>query len=261
MTLLLQLAAALYLASGLAGAVSLSIAGVRTGRVALVLMGTAALTHAASFLALHAVDPVPRLTDLPQALSFVALVGAIAFGIFARRGRLAGLTVLLGPLAFLAAFFAALHAPDPGVDVMGGAWPHAHVLLAGSGLALLAVAAVAGGFYLVENRRLKRKQIQASPRSLPSLEALDRINVVTLAVGFPLLTLGVLTGMMWVQGARGSFFTGSAHEAWNGVAWLIYAALVVARFGAHQGARDAAASALAGFAFLLFAVLGVGILA
>jgi ABC-type transport system involved in cytochrome c biogenesis permease subunit len=135
------------------------------------------------------------------------------------------------------------------------------VLLAGSGLALLAVAAVAGGFYLVENRRLKRKQIQASPRSLPSLETLDRINVVTLAVGFPLLTLGVLTGMMWVQGARGSFFTGSAHEAWNGIAWLIYAALVVARFGAHQGARDAAASALAGFAFLLFAVLGVGILA
>ena len=52
MTLLLQLAAALYLASGLAGAVSLSIAGVRTGRVALALLGTAALAHAASFIAL-----------------------------------------------------------------------------------------------------------------------------------------------------------------------------------------------------------------
>jgi ABC-type transport system involved in cytochrome c biogenesis permease subunit len=259
-TLLLQLAAALYLASGLAGAVSLSIAGVRTGRVALALLGTGALAHAASFVALHGVEPVPRLTDLPQALSFMALVSVIAFGVFARRGRLAGLTVLLGPLAFLAAFFAALHAPDPDVDVMGGAWPHAHVLLAGSGLALLAVAA-AGGFYLVENRRLKRKQIHAGPRALPSLETLDRINAAALAVGFPLLTLGVLTGMMWVQGARGAWFTGSAHEAWNGIAWLIYAALVGARFGAQQGARDAAASAVAGFAFLLFAVVGVGILA
>jgi ABC-type transport system involved in cytochrome c biogenesis permease subunit len=260
-TLLLQLAAALYLASGLAGAVSLSIAGVRTGRVALALLGTAALVHAASFIALHGMEPVPRLTDLPQALSFMALMGVIAFGVFARRGRLAGLTVLLGPLAFLAAFFAALHAPDPDVDVMGGAWPHAHVLLAGSGLALLAVAAAAGGFYLVENRRLKRKLIHAGPRALPSLETLDRINAAALAVGFPLLTLGVLTGMMWVQGARGAWFTGSAHEAWNGIAWLIYAALVGARFAAQQGARDAAASAVAGFAFLLFAVVGVGILA
>jgi len=260
-TLLLQLAAALYLASGLAGAVSLSIAGVRTGRVALALLGTAALAHAASFIALHGVEPVPRLTDLPQAVSFMALMGVIAFGVFARRGRLAGLTVLLGPLAFLAAFFAALHAPDPDVDVMGGAWPHAHVLLAGSGLALLAVAAAAGGFYLVENRRLKRKLIHAGPRALPSLETLDRINAAALAVGFPLLTLGVLTGMMWVQGARGAWFTGSAHEAWNGIAWLIYAALVAARFAAQQGARDAAASAVAGFAFLLFAVVGVGILA
>jgi ABC-type transport system involved in cytochrome c biogenesis permease subunit len=188
-------------------------------------------------------------------------MGVIAFGVFARRGRLAGLTVLLGPLAFLAAFFAALHAPDPDVDVMGGAWPHAHVLLAGSGLALLAVAAAAGGFYLVENRRLKRKLIHAGPRALPSLETLDRINAAALAVGFPLLTLGVLTGMMWVQGARGAWFTGSAHEAWNGIAWLIYAALVGARFAAQQGARDAAASAVAGFAFLLFAVVGVGILA
>jgi ABC-type transport system involved in cytochrome c biogenesis permease subunit len=260
-TLLLQLAAALYLASGLAGAVSLSIAGERTGRAALALMGTAALAHAASFIALHGADPVPRLTDLPQALSFMALVGVIAFGIFARRGRLAGLTVLLGPLAFLAAFFAALHAPEPEVDVMGGAWPHAHVLLAGSGLALLAVAAMAGGFYLVENRRLKRKQIHAGPRAMPSLETLDRINAAALAVGFPLLTLGVLTGMMWVQGARGVWFTGSAHEAWNGIAWLIYATLVGARFVAQQGARDSAASAVAGFAFLLFAVVGVGILA
>ena len=261
MTLLLQLAAALYLASGLAGAVALSIAGARTGRLALGLLGAGAVAHTGSFVALHRLDPVPRLTDLPQALSFMALAGVIAFGIFSRRGRLAGLTVLLGPLAFLAAFFAALHSPDPDLEVAGGAWPHAHVLLAGIGLALLAVAAAAGGFYLMENRRLKRKRLHGSASSLPSLETLDRISAAALALGFPLLTLGVLTGILWVYDARGVFFTGSAHEAWNAIAWLVYAALVGARFGAHQGARDAAVSSVAGFGFLLFAVVGVGILA
>jgi ABC-type uncharacterized transport system permease subunit len=260
-TLLLQVAAALYLASGLAGAVSVSIAGARSGRLALGLLGAGALAHAGSFVALHRLDPVPRLTDLPQALSFVALAGVIAFGIFARRGRLAGLTLLLGPLAFLAAVFAAAHSPEPDLEVASGAWPHLHVLLAGIGLALLAVAAAAGGFYLMENRRLKRKRLHGSASALPSLETLDRISAAALALGFPLLTLGVLTGMMWTYDANRAFFAGTAHEAWNAVAWLVYAALVAARFGAHQGARDAAVSSVAGFGFLLFAVVGVGLLA
>jgi ABC-type transport system involved in cytochrome c biogenesis permease subunit len=122
------------------------------------------------------------------------------------------------------------------------------------------VAAVAGGFYLLENRRLKRKQVHAGAGALPSLEALDRINALSLAVGFPLLTLGVLTGMLWGLGAHGAAWSGTAHEVWNVIAWLIYAALMAARFAARQGARDAAVSAVAGFAFLLFAVVGVGLL-
>jgi ABC-type transport system involved in cytochrome c biogenesis permease subunit len=136
------------------------------------------------------------------------------------------------------------------------------VLLASGGLALLAVAAVAGAVYLLENRRLKRKRPAAvTGSSLPSLEALDRVAAVALAVGFPLLTLGVASGMLWLEAATGRLWTGSAHEAWNALAWALYALLVTARFAAGQGARNAAASAVAGFVFLLFAVVGVGILA
>jgi hypothetical protein len=43
------------------------------------------------------------------------------------------------------------------------------------------------------------------------------------------------------------------------VAWMIYLGLVSLRFIGHQGARQAAASAVAGFAFLVFAVVGVGL--
>jgi hypothetical protein len=38
---------------------------------------------------------------------------------------------------------------------------------------------------------------------------------------------------------------------------VVYGALVVARFVAKQGSRQAAASAVGGFAFLLFAVIGL----
>ena len=45
------------------------------------------------------------------------------------------------------------------------------------------------------------------------------------------------------------------------VAWVVYALLAAARFGSHQGARQSAASAVAGFAFLFLAVIGVELLA
>ena len=44
------------------------------------------------------------------------------------------------------------------------------------------------------------------------------------------------------------------------LAWVLYAGLVASRFLGGQGARQAAASAVAGFAFLLFAVVGIGLL-
>jgi ABC-type transport system involved in cytochrome c biogenesis permease subunit len=63
-----------------------------------------------------------------------------------------------------------------------------------------------------------------------------------------------------VRSATGRLWPGTAHASWTLVAWGIYAVLVAARFGAHQGARASALAALAGFGFLLFAVVGIGVL-
>ena len=82
-----------------------------------------------------------------------------------------------------------------------------------------------------------------------------------LGAGFPLLTLGVLTGMVWISAATPSIWSGSDHEIWSVIAWGIYAGLVAARFLGKRAGRPAALSALGGFAFLLFAVVGVELLA
>ena len=47
------------------------------------------------------------------------------------------------------------------------------------------------------------------------------------------------------------------HAARRLLAWLVYAVLVTLRFGLGQGARRSAQTALAGFAFAGFAVVGV----
>jgi len=255
-----QLTAALYLAAGLLAGVGLVLARPTLSRAAVAVLVAGACFHGVAFVAFHLASEPPPLTDLPASVSLMAFLGVLFYLALLMRSRLSALVAGVAPMAFLGVFFAALRLPQSEHAPFVGAassWPHAHVLLASGGLASLAVACLAGIVFLAEDRRLKAKRPMSGRLRLPSLEALDRVNAVALVVGFPLLTLGVLTGMMWVEDTSGRF---AAHEIWSIFAWGIYAVLVAARFRAHQGARQAAIFAVAGFAFLLFAVIGVGLL-
>jgi ABC-type transport system involved in cytochrome c biogenesis permease subunit len=256
-----QMAAALYLAAGVGAVVGMVLPSARMARGAVFGLALGALVHGVVFATLHRVDPMPQLTSLASAVSFMAWVMVLFLLVLLWRLRLPGLVAVAGPIAFLAVFVGGYAGSGSVESSFGsGAWSHLHVLLASAGLALLGVAGLAGLFFLLEHRRLKAKRTLPKRFSLPSLEALDRVNSVALATGFPLLTLGVVTGMIWLQASVGSLWTGSHHETWTAIGWAIYAGLVAARFGGRQAGRQAAASAVGGFAFLLFAVVGVELL-
>jgi len=250
---ILQWTAAVYLAAGLMAGLGLALETRRLERAAVALLGLGALLHAASFVLLHLAEHPPPLTDLRAAFSFMAWGGTVFYLILLKRSRLQHLAVLVAPAAFLGAFLEALRPPlTAPTQSATGSWPHAHVLLSSAGISLLGLA------FLIEHKRLKSKAPLNRRFPLPSIEALDRVNAVALAVGFLLLTLGVITGVIWLQTTKGVPWSGTAHETWTFVAWVVYAGLVVARFVAKQGSRQAAASAVGGFAFLLFAVIGLG---
>jgi ABC-type transport system involved in cytochrome c biogenesis permease subunit len=255
-----QLTAALYLIAALVASLGLALPSPRLGSASLKLLAAAVLAHAVCFMAMHGSESTPSLTLLPVAVSFMAFVGVVFFLLLARQSKLNGLVVLVAPMAFVSVFVAGLRVgagAGPAVEVSGGSWEHAHVLLAGAGLALLGLAGMAGSFYLAEHRRLKSKRPIGARFRLPSLEALDRVNSVALGLGFPLLTLGVITGVFWASRATGRVWNGTPHELWSAIAWAIYAVVVALRFTRHQGARQAAASSVGGFIFLFFAVIGL----
>lgn len=258
-----QWTAAFYLLAGVVAWLGMALRSPRLGRISALILGAGALLNVAALATLHMLDPPPPLTDLPTAASFTACVGTVFFLLLLGRARLAGLTVLVAPVAFVSVFYAALRLPHAGAVTLEGTapWAHSHVLLASSGLACLAMSGMAGLLFLVEHRRIKAKRPLDAGFPLPSLEALDRVNRASLAVGFPLLTLGVVTGLMWAQAVHGTLYGGGRHETWLAVAWSVYAVLVAVRFASSQGARPAAASAVAAFGFLAFAVIGVGFLA
>lgn len=255
-----QLAAALYLAAGVGGLLGLTLPapGIARGAVWGLALGVAA--QAVSFATLHLLDPTPPLTDPGSAVSITAWIAVCFVLVLMWRFRVASLTGFVGPMAFLAVFYGAHRMASVGGQAEHvGPFPHVHVLLASAGLGTMAVAGLAGLCFLLEHRRLKAKRPPLRAK-LPSLEALDRVNVAALTIGFPLLTLGVITGVLWVHGDVGKLWQGTTHEMWTIIAWAIYAGLSIARFAGRQGARQAAASAVGGFAFLLFAVVGVEML-
>jgi ABC-type uncharacterized transport system permease subunit len=250
----------LYLLAGLAGLLGIALPKSRIGRAVPWLLLAGAILHGVAFARLHTLPNPPQLTDMPSAVALAAWLAVLVSLLLLRSGRLEGLAVLVAPLAFLGVFYESfsLYESAPAAVFETGSWPHLHVILASAGLALLGVAGLAGALFLAEDRALKAKRAPSLWRSLPSLEALDRVNAVTLAAGFPLLSCGVIAGMFWTQAETGHLFVGGAHAVWSVIAWAIYLALVVARFVAGRRGREAAALAAIGFAFLLFVVIGVG---
>ena len=254
-----QTAAALYLAAGMGAVVGVTLPSRQASRYAVAGLALGAVVQGFAFATLHQLATVPSLRSLSLFGAFAVWVGIIFLLVLMRQVRLTGMTAVVGPVAFLVVFLASMgfghsDAPEGRVE---GIVPHAHVLLSSAGLSLLGGSGIAGLFFLVQYRRLKEKRPLAF---LPSLEALDRVNRIALAVGFPLLTLGVITGPAWLYNVSGRLWSGTDHQTWTMVAWGIYAGLIFIRFALGQGARQAAASAVAGFAFLLFAVIGVGLL-
>ena len=253
------MAAALYLAAGVGAVLGLSLPAPKVLRGARWGLALGAVVQFGAFATVHRLDPAPSLTDLGYAISVMAwLAVGVTLFLFTRI-NLPGFVPPVAFVAFVATFGATLGRPEAAVRDVGVTLPHAHVLLASAGLAALGIAGLAGFFFLLEHRTLKQRRKVTRKVPMPSLEALDRVNRVTLAVGFPLLSLGVVTGGLWLHARMGSYFGGSLHETWMLIAWTIYVGLVVLRFGGGQGARQAAASAVAGFAFLLVAVVGAGL--
>lgn len=253
------MAAALYLAAGVGAVLGLSLPAPRVLRGARFGLALGAIAQFLAFATLHRLDPAPALTDLGYAVAVMAWLAVVFTLVLLWRIRLPGFVPPIAFVAFLTTFGAMLHRPEVALASEGTTIPHAHLLLASAGLAALGMAGLAGLFFLLEHRALKRRRSVARRVPLPSLEALDQVNRVALALGFPLLSLGVMTGALWMESRMGVWWSGSLHETWMVVAWTIYLGLVMLRFAGHQGARQAAASAVAGFAFLLFAVVGAGV--
>ncbi len=136
-------------------------------------------------------------------------------------------------------------------------WLPVHVGFLFIGDAAFALAAVAGFMYLIQERQLKQKRLGSLFHRLPNIGVLDEINYRCLTIGFPLLTVGIITGAAWAQEAWGTYWSWDPKETWSLITWFLYAALLHGRMTIGWRGKKAAVWSIIGFASVIFTFLGV----
>jgi cytochrome c-type biogenesis protein CcsB len=136
-------------------------------------------------------------------------------------------------------------------------WLPVHATIAILANGFLALAFCGGIMYLLQERELKQKRFGFFYSRLPSLDALDSLNQHCLAIGFPLMTLGIITGSFWAKQAWGAYWHWDPKETWSLITWFLYAALLHQRFTVGWRGRRAAIMVIIGFCAVLFTLWGV----
>lgn len=199
------------------------------------------------------IRPFGWMQFLGWILAIYYLSGAIhhrklSFGVFVLPLVLGliGLGLLLGPPGpDESGFFTDTTAEQPGVwgPVHGGL-----ILMATVGVCVAFLASV---MYLIQSHRLRTKTPPGQGLRLLSLERLETMSRRAVFLAFPLLTGGVVAGVILIL--KGSEIVGwdDPRVLSTGVLWVVFALLLAVRLGHLFKGRQVALMTIAAFVLLV----------
>lgn len=199
------------------------------------------------------------LTNMQESLSFFSLAVVGGFIFFERRYKVTTLGSFVVPVALLMLIASStLHSEARQLPpILQSNWFWFHALLAFASYACFTIAAGVAVMYLIQRSFLKTKQFGALFQKLPSLETMDEISYRCLTVGWPLLTVAIISGSIWSDKAMGSYWIWDRKQTWSLIIWLIYAALLHGRITIGWRGKRAAILSIIGFIVVLFTFFGM----
>lgn len=202
------------------------------------------------------------VTTLPQTFSLFAWAIVGSYLAFQLKFNIRILGTFVSPLAVV---FMLLSSAIPGRVIPNSKlfksfWLTLHVATVFIGMAIFALAFCAGIMYLLQERQIKSKSFGLLYRRLPSLEVLDSLNYVCLTFGFPLITIGLISGFVYAGAVWQSFWHWDPKEILSVVTWLIYAVLLHERLAVGWRGRRAAIMAIIGFSVILVTFVGTSVI-
>lgn len=193
---------------------------------------------------LHGVSLVERalkVQHLPadnffETMSLLGFLLALVFLFVQWRYQFASLGILLFPVVSLLTGIASTETPVSSWadERVRGAWLVFHVLMILLGIVSVCLTSGASIFYLIQERKLKLKDLAGASR-LPSLGVLDSLINRAMGLGFVFTTLGVLAGATWAFIESGTRWLSNSNVLIAIFTWLFYLLMVFLR--ANQGWR------------------------
>lgn len=179
----------------------------------------------------------------------------------ALQTRSAGAFVL--PLALLIALWASARPQDeqllrPLAPALQSTWFPLHVACTALAYGAFTVAGGFGAAFLVGEWLRQRNLVPEDTSRFPLAERADYFIWRAAGLGFPWLTLGMLTGAIWAQYAWGLYWDWDPKESWTLITWLTYLLLLHGRSLRGWRGRRVAWLAVVGVGVVGFTFFGVG---
>jgi ABC-type uncharacterized transport system permease subunit len=200
------------------------------------------------------------LEDNFEAFVWLAVL-LTGFVLYVQRTRpLGGLDWFVMPIVILLLIAAGVLGKAKPQEYVGTTWYWIHLSTVLTGALAFAIAGATGAMYLQANRRLRSKSLLQGPK-LGSLERLERITFTSVTLGFALLTIGLITGLVVLK-ARGQSRLGDNWFASPKVllafaAWVVYAIVLHAPINPSFRGRKVALLSIFGFVLMIGTLVAV----
>ncbi len=260
--ILFELALTFYFAATIVGVLELFKSSKATTRLLMILAVIGFALHTANIVLRFFIGGHLPITNMHEASSFFSWCIVLLFFYIEYRYKVGLLGSFVMPVVFLFMLSSSIlpRGIKPLSPLLQSSWFAVHTLLAFLGDAAFAMAAGIGLMYLLQEHFVKKKHLGSLFQRLPSLQSLDEINYRLISIGFPLLTLAIVTGSIWAETALGSYWRWDPKETWSLITWFIYVFVLHARLRAGWRGKKAAYLSIIGFLAVLFTFFGVNLI-
>jgi ABC-type uncharacterized transport system permease subunit len=229
----------------------------RLGRAAGVTLVGAAVLHIGFLGADWAMEGNLPIGDIHRTLSLASLLIVLAYLIASTRYRITVLGGFITPVTLLFLFGASLgrsveHVPQ---EVRSILLP-VHISVNVLGVVAFTLAFATALAYLIQEALLRKKKLGGLFQRLPPLNVLDTLGLKLITIGFPLLTVGIITGGLWAVRVHPDSPAITTTQGFALAAWVVFAGVLLLRVAAGWRGRRAAIGTMVGYAFATAVLVG-----
>src|SRR5829696_5449784 len=217
------------------------------------------ILHTTALIADWVIDAHYPLFSLRETLSFLAWALVALYWVVRYRYRTQAIGAFIIPLITALTFISLLIGSDSNnaPATFSATWLFPiHTTLLIYAYAAFFIVFMASVMYLLQERELKLKTFSAIFHRLPSLTTINELATTAAALGLILLTLGIVTGMIWSSTRSGQIWHNDPKEIFALLTWLLYFVLIIYRSSANWRRRRAAWLGVVGFVLVLCTFFG-----